>query len=116
MYGDAAISQFNGADMMGSKLFVGNLDYSSTEEDLREAFGLCGEVVEAIVVRDRDTGRYRGFGFVKFSVESDAQRAISEFDGTQLNGRSISVSEARERSRDGSGTDRGRQGRRVNRW
>jgi len=101
---------------MGSKLFVGNLDYSSTDQDLREAFGRCGEVVEATVVHDRDTGRSRGFGFVQFSVESDAQRAIAEFDGTQLNGRSISVSEARERGRNESGADRGRQSRRVNRW
>lgn len=101
---------------MGIKLFVGNLHFGSTSQDLREVFGRCGEVLDATVIQDRDTGRSRGFGFIEFSADSDAQRAISELDGTELNGRSINVSPARERSRGDSSDGRGGHSRRVNRW
>jgi len=101
---------------MGSKLFVGNLDYRSTEQDLRDAFSRYGDVVDATVVQDRDTGRSRGFGFVEFGDDGAAQRAISELDGTELNGRSINVSPARERTRGAGSDSRDRNSRRANRW
>ena len=101
---------------MGSKLFIGNLDYTSTEKDLRDTFSRCGEVVDATVVQDRDTGRSRGFGFVEFASDSAAQRAISELDGTELNGRPINVSPARERTRGAGSNARDRHSRRADRW
>ena len=100
---------------MGFKLFIGNLDYATTDQDLRETFGRFGHVVDAIVITDRETSRSRGFGFVEFSAEAEAQRATQELDGTQLNGRAMNVSAARERSRGGGGGDRGRSGRWGNR-
>jgi len=89
---------------MGKKLYVGNLSYSVTEADLRDAFAATGEeVAEIKVVLDRDTGRPRGFAFVEMSSEGAAQKAIESLNGKELQGRSISVSEARERSGGGGG-------------
>ncbi|MBN2575607.1 MAG: RNA-binding protein [Deltaproteobacteria bacterium] len=110
---------------MGKRLYVGNLPYSATEADLRDAFAATGhEVTEVKVVLDRDTGRPRGFAFVEMASDEGAQAAIATLNGKDLQGRAIAVSEARERSggggrggyeggRGGHGGDRG--GRRQ-RW
>ena len=83
---------------MGKKLFVGNLAFEVTDTALKEMFAGAGTCVSASVVMDRLTGRSRGFGFVEMSTAEEAQRAIAELNGRELQGRSISVSEARERS------------------
>jgi RNA recognition motif-containing protein len=77
---------------------------------MRQAFQVCGEVVDAKVITDRDTGRSRGFGFVTFADNEAAQRAVQELDGSNLDGRTIRVSEAHERSGGGGGGG-GRGGR-----
>jgi cold-inducible RNA-binding protein len=82
---------------VAKKLFVGNLDFSTSENDLRDLFAQQGSVASADIVLDRMTGRSRGFGFVTYDSDEDAQRAIGALDGTDLNGRRISVSVARER-------------------
>ncbi len=96
---------------MGTRLFVGNLSFGTTEETLREAFAANGrEVREVSIVTDRDTGRPRGFGFVEMSSNEHAQAAIAELDGKNLDGRAIKVNEARERSSGGGGFGGGRGG------
>jgi RNA recognition motif-containing protein len=77
---------------------------------MRQAFEACGEVVDAKVITDRDTGRSRGFGFVTFADNEAAQRAVQELDGSNLDGRQIRVSEAHERSGGGGGGGRGGRG------
>lgn len=88
---------------MGNKLFVGGLAWATTDDSLRSAFEQFGEVAEAKVITDRDTGRSRGFGFVTFADGDAAGNAIQEMDGKQLDGRSIRVNEAQERQRGGGG-------------
>jgi cold-inducible RNA-binding protein len=88
---------------MGKRLYVGNLSYSTTEADLRDAFAAAGEVAEVKVVLDRDTGRPRGFAFVEMATEAAAQSAMETLNGKDLQGRTIAVSEARERSGGGGG-------------
>ena len=83
---------------MGLKLFVGNLSFETTDDDLKEAFSKAGACSMASVIKDRLTGRSRGFGFVEMGSDEDAQKAIAELNGRELKGRNISVSEARERS------------------
>ena len=78
-----------------SKLYVGNLPYSTTSDQLKETFGKVGEVVEAIVITYKDTGRSKGFGFVTMATSEDAEKAIKEMDGKELDGRPIRVSIAR---------------------
>jgi RNA recognition motif-containing protein len=96
---------------MGTKLFVGNLSYGTTSQDLESHFRQIGETTSAQVITDRESGRSRGFGFVEMASGEDAQRAIRELDGKELQGRSINVSEARERApREGGGGGRGRGG------
>jgi cold-inducible RNA-binding protein len=93
---------------MGKRLYVGNLSYSTTEADLRDAFVATGhEVAEVKLVLDRDTGRPRGFGFVEMSTDAGAQNAIETLNGKDLQGRAIAVSEARERTGGGGGGGRG---------
>jgi cold-inducible RNA-binding protein len=93
---------------MGKRLYVGNLSYSTTEADLLDAFAATGhEVSEAKLVLDRDTGRPRGFGFVEMATDAGAQNAIETLNGKDLQGRAISVSEARERTGGGGGGGRG---------
>ena len=92
---------------MSKKLFVGGISWNTSEAGLREAFEQFGEVTEATIVVDRDTGRSRGFGFVVFSNDDDALKAVEQLNGTELDGRSIRVDEARERSRDDRGGGRG---------
>ena len=87
-----------------SKLYVGNISYNTTEESLKEAFGGDGRtVVGAQVIKDRETGRSRGFAFVEMSSPADASAALSAMDGYSLDGREIRVSEARERQPRGAG-------------
>ena len=97
---------------MGTKLFVGNLSYGTTSQDLETHFRQIGETTSAQVITDRESGRSRGFGFVEMASNDDAQRAIRELDGKELQGRTINVSEARERAprEGGGGGGRGRGG------
>jgi len=96
---------------MNTKLFVGNLDFKVTENDLQDAFAAHGTVVEANLVTDRTTGRPRGFAFVTMSSAEEAQKAIEALNGKDLGGRALSVSIARpreERSGGGRGPGGGR--------
>jgi RNA recognition motif-containing protein len=79
------------------KIYVGNLSYEATEDDLKAAFGRFGEVTSASIIRDKFTDRSKGFGFVEMTVRSDGEKAIKELDGTPLKGRDIKVNEARPR-------------------
>ncbi len=87
---------------MAKKLFVGNLSWNTRDESLFEAFAQFGEVTDAKVITDRETGRSRGFGFVTFADEQAGQDAMSAMDGQELDGRPIRVNEAQER-RNGGG-------------
>lgn len=100
---------------MGKKLFVGNLSFNTTNDDLQSLFAQAGTVESATVVTDRATGRSRGFGFVEMSSDSEAQQAINSFNGRDVGGRTINVSEARERSGGGGGGGGGRGGDRGGR-
>ena len=89
---------------MGNKLYVGNLPFSATDDSLREIFGQAGQVESARIITDRDTGRSKGFGFVEMSTDQEASEAIRKFNGTELDGRSLTVNEARPMTpRDGGG-------------
>ena len=88
---------------MQTRLYIGNLPFSVTEEDLREAFGRHGAVQSVNVVTDRETGRPRGFAFVQFEDASGAEAAMRALDGSSLGGRTIRVNEAVDRARSGSG-------------
>lgn len=96
---------------MSKKLYVGNLSYSTTADDLREVFAQYGAVTSASVISDRDTGRSRGFGFVE--MESGAEEAIEAMNGQDLQGRTLTVNEARPREnrRGGGGGGYGRRDR-----
>ena len=93
---------------MGKRLYVGNLAFDATSEDLQELFGQAGGCESASVVTDRGTGQSRGFGFVEMASSADAQKAIQQLDGHEFKGRALRVNEAREDSRGGRG---GRGGR-----
>ena len=97
---------------MSTKLYVGNLSFRVTSEDLQEHFATAGEVSSANVVMDRETGRSRGFGFVEMASEDAANNAIAQFNGQEYDGRNMVVNEARPRddSRGGGGGG-GRGGR-----
>ncbi|MGC4069803.1 MAG: RNA-binding protein [Polyangiaceae bacterium] len=98
---------------MGSRLYVGNLSYSTTEESLRTAFTPYGQVTSASIMLDRMSGRSRGFGFIEFSSDAEAQKAIEALNGAELDGRSLTVNEARAReegSRRGGNGPRGHRG------
>jgi len=84
---------------VSKKLFIGGLAWATTDESLRAAFEEFGEIVDAKVVTDRDTGRSRGFGFVTYADGPSADRAISEMNGAELDGRTIRVDEAHDRGR-----------------
>jgi RNA recognition motif-containing protein len=91
---------------MDTKLYVGNLSYSVTEDELREMFAQAGSVTSVAVIKDRDTGQSKGFAFIEFSTQADAQKAISRFNGQKLGERTLTVNLARpkeERSRSGGG-------------
>ncbi|MFO7675196.1 MAG: RNA-binding protein [bacterium] len=93
---------------MSQRIFVGNLPFSATDERLSELFGKHGEVVKAEVVKDRFTERSRGFGFVEMATAQDATAAIAALNGQELDGRALTVSEARSRG-EGTGPARGRR-------
>jgi RNA recognition motif-containing protein len=88
---------------MGKRLYVGNLAYSVTEAELRDVFAEVGNVAEVKVVLDRDTGRPRGFAFVEMSTDAEAADAMSKLNGSELQGRSMNIKEAQERSGGGGG-------------
>ncbi|MGA2245714.1 MAG: RNA-binding protein [Verrucomicrobiota bacterium] len=95
---------------MSTKLFVGNLSFNTTENDLQEAFAAHGQVVEANLMMDRMTGRSRGFAFITYGTPEEAQKAITAMNGQQLDGRALTVNIARpkeERPAGGGGRDRG---------
>jgi RNA recognition motif-containing protein len=83
---------------MGRKLFVGNLNFATTSDDLRTLFAEMGTCERATVMTDRVTGRSRGFGFVEMSTDEEAQKAIEELNGREFQGRNLNVNEARERT------------------
>jgi cold-inducible RNA-binding protein len=80
---------------MDTKLYVGNLSYTTSEDDLRALFASAGTVVSAVVIKDRDTGRSKGFGFVEMSSQSEAENAIKQFNGTNFGERVLKVNIAR---------------------
>ena len=88
------------------KIYVGNLDYDTTNQSLRELFAAFGEVVSASIITDRDTGRSKGFGFVEINQKNDAIKAISKLNGHEMNGREIKVNEAQQKPSGGSNRDR----------
>ena len=93
---------------MSNKLFVGNLSFDTTENDLQDAFAAHGTVTEANIMMDRMSGRPRGFGFVTMSTPEEAQKAIAAMNGAQLGGRALTVNIARPREeRPGGGGGRG---------
>ncbi|MGH9897373.1 MAG: RNA recognition motif domain-containing protein [Pyrinomonadaceae bacterium] len=96
---------------MATKLYVGNLSFRTTSEELRDLFAQAGAVESASVIEDRDTGRSRGFAFVEMSSADEAATAISQFNGKEIGGRALTVNEARPRvERDGGGGHGGRGG------
>ncbi len=93
----------NAVRCMSSKLFVGGLSFETDDQSLKNAFSGFGEVTEARVITDRDSGRSRGFGFVNYSSDESAKEAMSAMDGQELNGRNIRVSYANDRPPRGGG-------------
>jgi RNA recognition motif-containing protein len=80
---------------MAKKLFVGNIPYTSTEDDLKKLFGGIGQVESVSIITDRHSGRSKGFGFVEMSDDKEAEKAIKELNGNELEGRALVVNEAR---------------------
>ncbi len=98
---------------MGKKVFIGGLSWNTNDDTLRHAFEPFGNVDDAKVIQDRDTGRSRGFGFVTYSDNEGAQKAISAMNGKELDGRTIKVNEAEDKPRSSGGGGRGGA---SNRW
>lgn len=97
---------------MGKKLYIGNLPFSVDDQQLHQAFSSYGQVMSAKVIVDRDSGRSKGFGFVEMATDEEAQNAMGSMNGTQLGGRDINVSEARDPGpRTGGGPRGGPRGR-----
>jgi len=97
---------------MSMKLYVGNLAFQTSSEDLQQLFAQAGTVESASVVEDRDTGRSRGFGFVEMASKEEGQAAIAQFNGQEVHGRSLTVNEAKPReNRGGFGGNRNSGGR-----
>ena len=92
---------------MSKKLYVGNLAFQTTSQDLQELFAQAGTVESASVIEDRDTGQSKGFAFVEMSTEEEAASAIDQFNGRELAGRVLKVNEARPRENRGGGGGRG---------
>lgn len=88
---------------MATKLYVGNLSFNTTAQDLETMFGEAGTVTSASVIEDRDTGRSRGFAFVEMSSAEEAKAAIASFDGKEIDGRNLKVNEAKPRENSGGG-------------
>jgi RNA recognition motif-containing protein len=100
---------------LNTKLYVGNLPYETTEQDLQALFEGMGPIARITVMKDRDTGRARGFAFVEMNSEDGARRAISELDQQPYGGRNLTVNEAKPMAARGGGGD-GRRDRRPERW
>jgi len=94
-------------------IYVGNLSYEATEEDLKQAFGAFGQVESVNIIKDRYSGESKGFGFVEMSARAEAQSAIEDLNGKELKGRMLKVSEGRPRSDDRRGGGRRGGGRRF---
>lgn len=92
------------------KLYVGNISWDTSEQDLEDMFGEVGTVQSASIITDRDTGRSRGFGFIELSSQEEGQKAIEQFDGQEVDGRNLKVNEAKPRENRGGGGGGG------NRW
>ena len=88
---------------MSMKLYVGNLAFQTSSDDLQQLFTQAGTVESASVVEDRETGRSRGFGFVEMASKEEGQKAIEQFNGKEFNGRNLNVNEARPRENRGGG-------------
>jgi cold-inducible RNA-binding protein len=108
---------------MAKKLYVGNLAYSTTQEQIQELFSQAGEITEITLITDRDTGRPKGFGFVSMATDEGAQEAIKRFNGYTLDSRALTVNEARPREErsggggyGGGGGDRRRDNNRRDRY
>jgi RNA recognition motif-containing protein len=100
---------------MGSKLYVGNLPYSATEDSLKKHFTSAGTVTSVKIITDRETGRSKGFGFIEMASDSEAEKAISQLDGQELDGRAVRVTEAKpQEPRDNRDGGRPRGPRRDN--
>ncbi|MBX9678587.1 MAG: RNA-binding protein, partial [Gemmataceae bacterium] len=95
---------------MGKRLYVGNLPYSVADADLEEMFAAFGSVRSAQVIMDRDTGRSKGFGFVEMDADDGAAQAISALNGKEIDGRALTVNEARPKEGGGGGGGRGGYG------
>lgn len=92
---------------MGKKLYVGNLPFSATDQDLNDIFAQVGQVTSAKVIMDRESGRSKGFAFVEFANDDEAAKAISQFNGSDYNGRPMVVNEARPMAPREGGAGRG---------
>src|SRR4051812_11861409 len=105
---------------MAKKIYVGNLSFQTTESDITDMFSEIGQVESVQIITDRDTGRSKGFGFVQMSDDEAAEKAIAQFNGKEVNGRNLTVNEARPMERKefgsrgggggGGGRDRGGRG------
>lgn len=85
------------------KLYVGNLSFNTSNQDLNDLFGAVGTVVSSNIIEDRETGRSRGFGFVEMSSKSEGETAIAQFDGKEVDGRTLKVNEAKSQEKRGGG-------------
>ncbi|MBT5846756.1 MAG: RNA-binding protein, partial [Verrucomicrobiales bacterium] len=89
---------------MGNKVFVGGIPWAASDQDLRDLFSETGEVTDAVILQDRETGKSRGFGFVTYASDDDAQSSVEKFNGHEFMGRELTVNEARPREeRSGGG-------------
>lgn len=95
---------------MAKKLYIGGLSYSTSEDALRDAFAQAGNVASASIIMDKMSGRSRGFGFIEMSTDEEAQSAISMWNGKELDGRTLTVNEARPLAPRGDRGDRGDRG------
>ena len=98
---------------MNSKLYVGNMSFKTTEADLRDAFGQFGSVTDVYIANDRETGRPRGFAFVTFSTDTESKLAAEKMNGTDLDGRQLTVNEAKPKEESGGNRSYGGPDRRA---
>ena len=98
---------------MNSKLYVGNMSFKTTEADLRDAFGQFGSVTDVYIANDRETGRPRGFAFVTFSTDTESKLAVEKMNGTDLDGRQLTVNEAKPKEEMGGARNYGSPDRRA---
>ena len=95
---------------MSTKLYVGNLSFNTTDQDLKDMFGEVGPVDSTNIIEDRETGRSRGFGFVEMASKTEAENAIAQLDGKEVDGRNLKVNEAKPRENGGGRGGRGGYG------